>query len=810
MLCPYRTLFTASCLFGILFSSLARSEEPLSYDRHIRPILSENCFACHGFDEKTREAGLRLDTRAGAIDEGGAIEPGSPETSWIVERMESEDVEVRMPPPHSGKSLTAEQIGLIKRWISDGAIYEEHWAFSPPVAKAPPPSERYDHPIDRFVMAELAARNLHLSPLANHATLIRRLSLDLIGLPPTPQQVDDFETAASKNTHQAILELVDRLLDSPHFGERWGRWWLDQARYADSHGYSIDGEREMWNYRDWVINALNRDMGFDQFTIEQIAGDLLPNPTIEQRIATGFHRNTQINQEGGVDPEQFRMDSVFDRVATTGNVWLGLSIGCAQCHDHKFDPITQHEYFQLFAFLNNQDEPTIKVYPDGVDGPTVEGEAKQLEGFLRDAIGRQQESLDQWEAALDAASRETLPKAVLKLLKSPRDKRSLSDRGRLLLASGVSLPDGQNATDESPANENALGSPVADDKKGEATNNATGIAAAIERLDEVNRVLATASAALVLQERSELRPTFLLIKGDFTRPDIQVAPGTPSVLHPLPAVEERVLNRMDLARWLVADDNPLTSRVIANRVWQQLFGQGIVETENDFGLQGTPPSHPALLDWLAIELRSHNWSLKHLIRSIVTSHTYLQSSAVRQELNAADPLNILLGRQHRLRLDAEIVRDVALVASDLFCDVIGGPSVRPPIPDGVMSQGQIKRDWRTSQGGDRYRRAMYTFAYRVTPPPALSVFDAPDGLSSCTRRIRSNTPLQALTLLNDPAFVEFAQAMEAIVKREGVEAAFQRCTSRRPTLEELAILKQLDTLGIARALLNLDETITRE
>lgn len=774
--------WTALLLISPLFTLankpvLQAAEGELSYDRDIRPILSENCFSCHGFDDKKREADLRLDTRAGAIDEGNAIVVGKADESLLVKRIQSTNAEEVMPPPESGKQLTDAQKDLLKRWINEGANYEKHWAFEKPVKKDPPSVEGISNPIDRFVQAKLSEHKLTPSPVASPATLIRRSTLDLIGLPPTPQEIREFEAAAAKDLPSAYQELINRLLSSPHFGERWGRWWLDQARYADSHGYSIDGEREIWKYRDWVIASLNENKPFDQFTVEQLAGDLLPNATLQQKIATGFHRNTQINQEGGVDPEQFRMDSIFDRVATTGNVWLGLSIGCAQCHSHKFDPITQKEYYQIFAFLNNQEEPSIKVYPEHVNVDELNIERTEIERQLADVIKANEAAYVKWETELTEEQRKALPEATSKLLKVKEDKRKLSERLQLLSSAGISLSD--------------------------------DVSAKQKRLEEIETELNQGVSTLILSERKTPRDTFLLIKGDFTRPDEKVQPGTPAILHPL-VTDNPSPNRLDLAKWLVSPENPLTSRVIVNRTWQQLFGKGIVETENDFGLQGTVPSHPELLDWLAVEFRENGWNFKELLRTIMTSHTYMQSSNHRNDVAAIDPLNVYLAKQNRLRLEAEIVRDVALSASGLLSPKMYGAPVRPPIPDGIMTVGQSQRKWVASQGEDRYRRAIYTFLYRVTPPPALNVFDAPDGLSTCTRRIRSNTPLQALTLLNDPAFFEFAQAMEKRIKEEGLENCFIRCTSRKPTAEELQLIGSLDSLNAARALLNLDETLNRE
>jgi hypothetical protein len=636
---------------------------------------------------------LRLDTRQGALHSGSgdAIVPGTSAASQLVQRIQHSDPGSLMPPPEYGKPLTAGQQALLVQWIDSGADYRAHWAFEPiVVAEA---SMSTGPRIDDWVATGQQAVGLRFSPPAAPETLLRRLSLDLIGLPPTLDEQDAFLSAYATDPTVAYRDTVERLLASPHYGERWARWWLDQARYADSNGYSVDSPRQIWLYRDWVVQALNQDLSFADFTIQQLAGDLLPDATESHRIATGFHRNTPHNEEGGIDVEQFRIESVVDRVATTGTVWLGLTIGCAQCHDHKFDPITQAEFYQLFAFFNQQDEPRIKV---------------------------------SW------------------------------------------------------------------------TSSAT-----------VDAAPATEVTTLVLQERSQRRPTHVLIKGDFTRPDQPVEPGTPQVLPPLQARGETP-DRLDLARWLVSGQHPLTSRVLVNRVWQVYFGQGLVESENDLGLQGTFPSHPELLDELAGQWLRHGWSLKQLHRWIVHSRTYQQASTMTPDLHERDPANRWLARQQRLRLDAELVRDAMLTSSGALTRTVGGPPVYPPQPDGAMNLGQVQRKWQTSTGSDRYRRSLYTFTFRAVPPPLLNVFDAPEGVQSCTRRLRSNTPLQALTLMNDAGLFELAERLAEIIEADGIEAAFRRCTSRRPEASELAVLVDLPALAAARVLLNLDETISRE
>ena len=763
--------------FALFWS--AGMDAKVSFNWEVRPILSEQCFSCHGFDAKHRKADLRLDTREGALaDNDGvrAIIPGDPAKSELWKRLLSQDAEEVMPPPEAHKpKLTAKQLATLRTWIEEGAHYEPHWAFTAPMR--PALKEKGPAAVDALIDQRLKDAGLTASPEASPDKLLRRLSLDLTGLPPTPAELAAFAQARSKNPQAAYDDAVERLLASPAYGERWGRWWLDQARYADSNGYSIDAPRSVWKYRDWVVNSLNADLPFDRFTIEQLAGDLLPDAGEAQRIATGFHRNTPLNQEGGIDVEQFRIDSVFDRVATTGTVWLGLTVGCAQCHDHKFDPITQKEFFRMFAFFNNQDEPTMKVTDPTRDEAKLAKAVLDTDKALTVFLEQRAPALQQWESGLTKATNTKLPGPVKAALRKPVAKRSLAERAVLFAAS-----------------------PGGTDKEFKALQ---------KRAKDAADLRDAAPTTLVLKERAQLRKTHLMTAGDFTRPAEEVAPGVLSVLHAFKP-DQGPVNRLDLARWIASKDNPLTARVIANRVWQAYFGRGLVETENDFGSQGTSPSHPELLDWLAVELVERGWSLKSLHRTIVHTRAYRRDSANRADLTAKDPDNRLLARQTRLRLDAELVRDSALVASGILTRKVGGPPVFPPIPDGVMSLGQVKRVWNTSKGPDRTRRGLYTFTYRVTPPPAFAVFDAPDGLASCTRRNRSNTPLQALTLLNDPAFFEAAQALAAVIEKEGLAAAFVRCTSRQPEPAELAVLKPLDRLSAARALLNLDETITRD
>jgi hypothetical protein len=639
----------------------------------------------------------------------------------------------------------------------------DHWAFRPPQRYAPTPvrdAAWVRNPIDNFILARLEKEALKPSAEASKLTLIRRLGLDLVGLPPSPQEIDEF---LSDSRPDAYERLVDRLLASPHYGERWGRHWLDVARYADSNGYNIDGPREIWKYRDWVIQALNRDVPFDRFVIEQMAGDLLPNPAAEQLIATGFHRNTPINLEGGIDFEQYRVEAVVDRVATTGAAFLGLTLGCARCHDHKYDPITQREFYQLYAFFNNIDEMT---------------------------NGRDRK--DAHEPVLELASPEQLARrdAIRGQLAALRSELKGYEK---------SLPAEAKKTDPGF-------------KERQAT-----IAALAKRAP---KILST----LILRELPQPREACIHLAGDFLLKGAVVNPGVPAVLPPLAGSHRP--NRLDLARWLTDPGNPLTARVTVNRIWQYYFGKGLVETENDFGMQGSPPSHPELLDWLATEFVQRGWSQKAIHRLIVTSATYRQSSQYRPDAAAVDPHNRWLARQSRMRLEAEIVRDAALAASGLLTQTVGGPSVFPPIPEGALSVTQIRREWPTSTGPDRYRRGMYTFFWRSAPHPALTVFDAPDATSACTRRNRSNTPLQALILLNDEAFFEFAQAMGVRILKEApaenndrLAYAFRLALGRPPEpAERQRLARFLDNhaaerdvwTSVSRVLLNLDEFMTRE
>ena len=779
------------------------AEGDVDYLRDVKPLLARQCVGCHGA-EKPR-GGLRLDTAAAALKGGRggpSVVPGNSGESPLYTAVVSDDDGERMPLKRP--KLSDAEATTLRTWIDAGAHYPAdevptsppppHWAFVAPVRPEVPAVADGNwprNPIDGFIAARLDRDGIRPAPEADRATLVRRLSLDLVGLPPTPEEVDAF---VADDAPDAYEKLVDRLLASPHYGERWGRVWLDAARYADSNGYSIDAPRQIWPYRDWVIDALNRDQPFDEFVVDQVAGDLRPDASLAQRVATGLHRNTQINQEGGIDPEQFRVEAVIDRVNTTGTVFLGLTIGCAQCHDHKYDPISQKDYYRLFAFFNNSDDPDLPVAsPEEV--ARRDAFLKKADEALDHARQTQPELVEaaaKWVADLDMVGRQKQTLEVRTAIDLPPDRRT-EDQHRAIFAAFA---------DQAPAAKKLK-----------------------QALNKIKRDAPAIVTTMVVRERATPRETHLLLGGDFTRPADVVEPGTPQVL---PALPTSTPTRMDLARWLVDPKNPLTARVAVNRIWQEHFGRGLVETENDFGTQGSPPSHPALLDWLATEFVASGWSQKAIHRLIVTSATYRQSSRARPDLLTLDPTNLLLARQARLRVDAELVRDAALRASGLLNPAVGGPSVFPPQPDGVMNLGQMRREWKPDDGPDRYRRGLYTYFWRATPHPLLMVFDAPDATRTCTRRPRSNTPLQALTLLNDPAFIEFAQALadragrEAPADADRLRRIFRLCLGRAPSPTEADRLAALLAQGradspepaawtaVARVLLNLDEFITRE
>jgi hypothetical protein len=1168
------------------FAPTLKAGPTVDFNREVRPILSANCFKCHGIDDGARKAKLRLDVRDTAIApvKSGkiAIVPGAPDSSELVRRVFSSDPDVVMPPASTHVTLTADQKRVLREWIGQGAPYATHWAFVAPVQAPLPAVSRAEwvrNPIDRFVLARLDAEGLKPSPEADRYTLIRRLSLDLIGLPPTPEEADAFAKDASPDAYEKV---VDRLLASPHYGERWARRWLDLARYADTNGFEKDRPRSIWPYRDWVIKAMNADMPFDQFTVEQLAGDMLPNATAQQRIATGFHRNTMLNEEGGIDPLEYRFHAMIDRVGATGTVWLGLTVRCAQCHTHKFDPITQTEYYRMMAFLNNADEPEFQLPigeddasyrrqvesqiakltdelpdkfpvgarvnwatpaaavstvagsipqpgPDGswsFTGPSPERDTYTLQfdsepgtfdrirlETLKDGktgpgrtphgnyvlteisatvapidekekpqdvkFGRAEADASQngfpveraidgdpttgwavdtgvkpiaghtatfffekpvtfsnaahWTVKLDqqygqhhtiAHLRLSLGTQIDASSKTPRQafdaafatwEKSESNHAAkwtvlradelrssmpilTQLADGSVLAGGDTTKSDTydltfhsgvqgvtavrlealPDESLPRGGPgmvfyeggagdfflseislIADGKPARfsrATNDfsASGFAAekaidgdpqtgwsinggqgkphvavfslaepagegkelklhllferyfaaplghfrisvtndprareAMAMPPEVDSALATASAnrtsaeqnrlpeyfasiapeladarkqieklrdslpkpttSLVMREwpAGHVRPTFVHHRGEFLQTDAEVQPGVPSFLPPLPAGQPA--NRLTFARWIVDPANPLTARVAVNRQWQAFFGRGIVRTLEDFGYQGDLPTHPELLDWLAVQFMKDGWSMKKMHRLIVTSTTYRQTSVVSPDLLEKDPQNILLARGPRFRMEAEVVRDSVLEASSLLSEKLGGPSVYPPQPASVTTEGTYgSLKWIASTGEDRYRRSLYTFSKRTAPFAMYNTFDAPTGEECIARRETSDTPLQALTLLNDTVFVEAAQQMGRTYagRKESDEARaadlFRRCVTRPPDDAELTRLAtfvraqrerfaagEIDAARVAgaagpdaveratwtivaRAVMNLDEAVTNE
>ena len=956
---------------------------PTEFGRDIQPIFEAQCYECHG--AKKARGQLRLDRRSSVFNggmSGPAVAPGDSENSVLVRRLLGLDGEDRMPMDKD--PLSDAQIALIRQWIDQGAAWPEmagetaetlpsrpaqHWAYVRPVRYAPPAvrNEGWARtPVDRFVLAKLEAEGLVPSPEASRERLLRRVSLDITGLPPTLQELDAFLADTAPDAYERV---VDRLLASPHYGERWARPWLDLARYADSNGYEKDALRTMWKYRDWVIDALNRDMPFDQFTVEQLAGDMLPDATPAQRVATGFHRNTPLNQEGGIDVEEARWETLVDRVNTTAAVWLGSTIACAQCHNHKYDPFSQRDYYRMLAFFDNGEYKVLGkpgsdhwIAEPELDLPTPEQATKRttLQAEL-DAIKAQLEApgaevdaaQGEWEHSMRAADSGWTPLDLQALRSSHGTVLSrLPDAS--ILASGPApttesyrvraatalsritgirlevlpdptLPQGGPGRDyygnfvltgltvtAAPAGGGradtavAIAEARADDSFGssdlrdllmkpaeekgdlpsgwavDATRDETRLRrqavfrpalpletpggatltvtlsfqgtavsqalgrfrlsvtgdedplrvvsiraktravlerAESDRTDDQKEVLTTAYraqapalaplrqrsealkdaikaldivSALVLKERpSHERPsTYLRERGSFLSKGEKLYAATPRVLPPMP--DDQMPNRLGLARWLVSPANPLTARVAVNRAWEGLFGRGLVETSEDYGTQGSAPSHPELLDWLATQLIARKWSLKSLHHLIVTSATYRQSAAVTPALLERDPSNRLLARGPRFRMEAEMLRDVALSAGGLLSPKIGGPSVFPPQPEGIWDNPYSDEKWVASAGEDRYRRSLYTFIRRTSPYPSLMAFDATSRELCTVRRVRTNTPLQALTLLNDDAFFEAARALADRMTREGGEEVrdratlgFRLVTSRTPTAAEL-------------------------
>ena len=871
-------------LLVLMLPLSVRAAEPVQFSRDVLPILSANCFACHGPDEHERQAGLRLDVEADAkkVREGKtAIAPGSVEKSSLIARLTSTDPDVVMPPPKANKKLKPEQIETLRRWVAEGAKWQRHWSFEPVVKPA--------GKLDDLVSAELKKKGLAMQKPASPHALVRRLSLDLIGLPPTPEMADEFARDPSPAAYE---RLVDELLKRPQFGEHWGRMWLDLARYADTKGYEKDLGRTMWPWRDWVVNALNADMPLDQFTVEQLAGDLLPNANEQQIVATAFHRNTMSNDEGGTDDEEFRTVAVKDRIDTTMQVWMGLTMGCAKCHTHKYDPISQSDYYRFYALFNQTEDADR--YDDAPRLPvltaTQRAEKEKLQARVKVADDEAKKASEadakfavgeetKWKIAkvIEATARSgaTLkPQTDGAVIASGKAENEDTYTVTLALPSGrhtamrleaipTKLPDGQLGVGRKPADPNFVVSElVVELVKGYAatplklvapradySQGGWPVAAAIDgdlktgwavspRQRERHVAMFDFAEALNVEGDAKLRITMTQNYGDrlvlaqfrlstsdadptglkptFESPEARKArdelaaaqkslkdfeaalPQLP-ILRELPADKQRVTkihkrgnfldpgdavtpevvsefgklpegtprNRLGVAMWLVNKENPLTPRVWANRVWSRLFGQGIVETEEDFGALGAPPSNPALLDWLAAEYRDGAWSLKKLIKAIVMSDTYRQASEINPALHEVDPRNVLASRGARYRLSAEVVRDQSLAVSGLLSLKMSGPSVMPPQPAGMWRSTYNGQKWIDAEGEDRFRRGLYTYLKRTTPYPSLTTFDAGSGEVCQVRRIRTNTPLQALVTLNDPVYLE---AAAALAKRMVTEA----------------------------------------
>ena len=963
-------------------NSLAHADEgKISYDRDIRPILSDNCFACHGLDAKQRKAKLRLDTRAGALAElksgEHAIVPGKIDDSVLLERITAEDRSLRMPPKKTGKQLTATQIDLLRRWIAEGAPYALHWAFVPPSRPALPKVKNAAwprNPIDDFVLARLERAGLQPTAEADRTTLLRRVTLDLTGLPPTPAEVDAFLADKSPNAYEKV---VDRLLQSPRYGEHMARFWLDAARYGDTHGLHLDNYREIWPFRDWVIKAFNSNKPYDRFVTEQLAGDLLPSATLDQIVATGFNRCHVTTSEGGSIEEEVYVRNVLDRVETTGTVFMGLTVGCCRCHDHKFDPIKQKEFYQLFAFFNNLDgpaldgnaalpAPTVRIptieqkaelerlqheiavlrtridaevakvkYDDRADVKEPEQTARAEYVWIDDAIpagakpssdggingqwkfvtrpkhpvfsgekssmhtatGLSQHYFEKASSGLRVGAGDTLfahvyldpsnpPKEIMLEWNTgdwkhraywgdnaiPWGRENTGERRHLgplpkkgewvrleVAAAKVGVKPGMVINGWAFTQ---FGGTVYWDKAGIVTqtpqNNqpfttlsgwirvqraagGAGLPPGIQQLIKLERAKRNEQqnkqllayfienaytkaqttlaplkqqfaalekkrtqidkampATLVFKERSTLKPAYILKRGEYDQHGEQVGRDTPKFLPPLPDKASR--DRLGLAQWLLSADHPLTARVEVNRLWQQCFGVGLVKTTEDFGSQGDSPSHPKLLDWLAVQFRADGWDIKKMMKRFVMSATYRQSSRVTKDRLAKDLDNRLLSRGPRFRLDAEMLRDQALFVSGLLVEKLGGPSVKPPQPSGLWEAvgytGSNTKNFVPDHGHEKvHRRGMYTFWKRTAPPPEMNTFDAPSRESCTVRRERTNTPLQALLLMNDPQFVEAARTLGERAMKEGgatlesrLTYLFRLTTARRPDAKELAEL----------------------
>jgi len=816
-------LRNAAALFVFSTAALG-ADTPVDFARDVQPIFEQRCAVCHG--AKQHLSGLRLDDRDSA---NRVIKAGHASDSRLIEMVKGTSGEV-MPPV--GTKLSDAQIGILARWIDQGAKWPAsasatpHWAWQPVAHPAAPEVKNAGwaaNDIDRFVLARLEKENIQPSAEADRATLLRRASLDIIGLPPTPQETAEFleDTRADAWARQ-----VDRLLAGPHYGEKWARYWLDLAHYADSDGFEKDLVRPWaWRYRDWVSDACTRDLPYDKFVTIQVAGDEVPGATANDRIATGFYRQTLTNREAGVDRREARFDQLIDRVGTTGSVFLGIRLRCSQCLDHKFDPIRQRDFYQMLAYFNAADETDIDAPLPGETGSYLRARPdyeKKRSALLADY--NIPELQKQWEQDVLRAMDD--PGKLLDWDFAVTDIRAGFDHADRIFHTPPERRSEQDLRRMTTRFVHSPGPRIGADKPVAAF-----VKEAREKLDELDKTFPAASMAYVMEARADNGAAHIALRGDYKNPGDEVKPGVPAFL---PGSDKAAATRLDLARWMVSEENPLTARVAVNRVWQELFGRGIVSTTDDFGTQGDKPSHPELLDWLATEYRRLGWSNKAMIREIVLSKTYRQSSNARPELEKKDPENVLLARQSRVRLSAELIRDEGLDVSGLLDTDIGGPSIRPFQPAGVAELGYgSPKKWVESAGREKYRRGLYIHFQRTTPYPFLATFDAPDTTLSCTRRRVSDTALQSLDLLNDPVFFEAAQALANRVQTEAqgdfstrLAYAYRLCLNRPPSAKETARLASyFDTqsgirakdpgaiepwVGVSRILLNLDEFITRE
>jgi mono/diheme cytochrome c family protein len=747
------------------------ADDRADFARDVLPILSNHCFQCHGPDEKARKGDLRLDLKDHALrKDEPVIVPGKSGGSEVVRRIESKDSSEVMPPKKANKDLTPAQVATLKKWIDQGAPWGKHWAFEPPVRPPVPVTAASAafarNPIDHFIYARLTKEGLKPSPGADRERLLRRVTLDLTGLPPTPAELDAFLADQRPNAYERA---VGRLLASPRFGERMAWDWLDAARYADTNGYQGDGERTMWPWRDWVIHAFNENLPFDQFTVWQLAGDLLPKPTREQVLATAFNRNHMINGEGGRIAEENRIEYVFDQTETTGTVWLGLTIGCARCHDHKFDPITQKDYYSLFAYFNRTP----------VNGGGGSGQTAPVLDF---ATPEQEKRQKEAAAAYDKLVKEIVP--IEAKLREAGMKKDKDGKYATTLPQVIESALRKGPNDRADQNYDELVKHFKDSEP-----------AYVKRLGEMRKARQKRDAAnaavprvMVMADQPKPRETFVLTRGAYDKPAAKVGPGVPTALSASP----QAANRLGLANWIVSPDNPLTARVAANRLWQTFFGTGLVKTAEDFGVQGERPSHPELLDWLAVEFRS-TWDVKHLIRLVVTSATYQQSAKVTPELLERDPDNRLLARGPRGRMPSWMIRDHALAVSGLMTPAFGGPSVKAYQPAGIWEEATFgNKRYQPDKGEALYRRSLYVYWRRIVGPTMF--FDAANRQTCSVKGVTTNTPLHALTTLNDITYVEAARTLaQRAIENGGTDAdrlafAFRSVTSRRPTAAEAEIL----------------------